>query len=80
MPKIEDASKSLKIEKERFAKLYSLAEELEADIKELRESLDNRDKWFKSNIDILRGFSRALSEREEIIDNEAASKKAAAKK
>jgi chromosome segregation ATPase len=78
-PKLEELQKTLKIEKERFAKLYSLAEELEADLKEARSAIDNRDKWFKENIDVLRTFSRALSERERIIDLGRKSKSSAKK-
>ncbi len=79
-PKLEELQKTLNTEKVRFSRLYSLSEELEADLKEARAAIEKRDSWFKENIDILRGFSRALSAREKILDLGRKSKSSESKK
>ncbi|RLF48347.1 MAG: hypothetical protein DRN20_04775 [Thermoplasmata archaeon] len=68
--RISALEKEVKTERERFAKLYALAEELEADIKKARKEIEARDKWFKENIDVLRRFAKALEERLKIIEGE----------
>lgn len=66
-PRILDAEDKLKTERARFAKLYSLSEELEEELKDTRKKLEVRDKWFNQNIDIIRNLQRAIDERDSML-------------
>ncbi|MCK4718185.1 MAG: hypothetical protein KAT70_05905 [Thermoplasmata archaeon] len=63
----EDLEKEVRRANERFTKLYSIAEEMEIELKDLRKKLRMRDDWFKDNIDVIKMMVRAIEERENMI-------------
>jgi len=67
-PKLNDLQSSLRIEKERFAKLFKLAEELDEELRSARNEISARDEWFRIHVDQLRGIGKAIDERERMVD------------
>lgn len=76
-PKVSELTKALRVEKERFAKLFQLAEELDEELRVARKEISARDEWFRIHVDQLRGISKAIDERDDLIDA-ASGKKAKA--
>ncbi|MDG6220550.1 MAG: hypothetical protein QCI38_03780, partial [Candidatus Thermoplasmatota archaeon] len=65
--KTEEMEKELQRSNNRFTKLYSIAEEMESELKDLRKKLSTRDEWFKDNIEIIKMMGRAIEAREAMI-------------
>jgi len=66
-PKIDELTQALRVEKERFAKLFRLAEELDEDLRQARREIEARDEWFRIHFETLAHIGRALEEREKMI-------------
>ncbi|MEM2870093.1 MAG: hypothetical protein QW379_06715 [Thermoplasmata archaeon] len=66
-PKLRNLENELRIERERYAKLFALAEELEEEVRAAKRGIEARDEWFRTHIDIFANFSRAIEERERMI-------------
>jgi chromosome segregation ATPase len=73
-PKIGELTSALRVEKERFAKLFRLAEELDEELRVARREISARDEWFRIHVDQLRGIGKAIDERDTLIEG-AKSKK-----
>jgi chromosome segregation ATPase len=68
-PKISDLTSALRVEKERFAKLFRLAEELDEELRVARKEIAARDEWFRVHVEQLRGMGKAIDERDTLIEN-----------
>ena len=65
--KIHNLELDMKRNKERFTKLYTLAQELEQELKDTRDQLEERDTWFKENVDVIRNMQRAIDSRDNMV-------------
>ena len=65
--KIHNMELDMKRNKERFTKLYTLAQELEQELKDTRGQLEERDTWFKENVDVIRNMQRAIDSRDSMV-------------
>jgi len=68
-PKLNELQSSLRVEKERFAKLFKLAEELDEELRTARNEIQARDEWFRIHVDSLRGIGKAIEERDRMVEN-----------
>jgi chromosome segregation ATPase len=66
-PKIKGMEKDLKKQRDQFAKLYSLAEELDEELRYTRKQLEIRDEWFRDHIQVFSSMCNAIGDREGII-------------
>ena len=67
-PKLKDLEHDHRLEKDRFGKLFKLAEDLDLELKEARRQLEARDRWYKKNILAMSNIKRAMEERDEMIE------------
>ena len=67
-PKLKDLEKELKQQRDQFAKLYSLAEELDEELRYARKEIEIRDEWFRDHINVFSGMCNAIKSREDIIE------------
>jgi len=68
-PKISQLTTDLRIERERFAKLFALAEELEDEIKMAKKAILARDEWFRTHVDVFADIQRAVDDHQRMIDS-----------
>jgi predicted nucleic acid-binding Zn-ribbon protein len=73
-PKFKEMENELKKQRDQFSKLYSLAEELDEELRYARKEIENRDDWFRDHINVFKGMCNAISSREEIIRETALKK------
>ena len=66
-PKLKGLENELRIERERYARLFALAEELEEEVRVAKKGIEARDEWFRTHIDIFSNFSKAIEERDMMI-------------
>lgn len=66
-PVIRTLKTSLREEKERYAKLFAITEELEEELEEARKQSTVRDQWFRSNVGKLEALDQAIRERAAMI-------------
>ena len=66
-PRMKEMEKELKKQRDQFAKLYSLAEELDEELRYTRNEIEARDDWFRDHINVFSGMCNAISSREDII-------------
>jgi predicted flap endonuclease-1-like 5' DNA nuclease len=62
-PELERLETLYKDEKERYAKLFAITEELEEELENARVELEMRDKWFQKYFGQLENFNMAMKER-----------------
>jgi chromosome segregation ATPase len=79
-PKVKNLDNELRKQREQFAKLYSLAEELDEELRYTRKEIDIRDQWFRDHIMVFKSMCNALDSREEIIRDTALNPSLAAPK
>jgi len=68
-PKVQQLTTDLRIERERFAKLFALAEELEEEIKMAKKAIEARDEWFRTHVDVFANLQRAVDDHQRMIDS-----------
>lgn len=68
-PKIRELASSLRIEKDRFAKLFALAEELDEELRQAKKEIEVRDEWFRVHVDVLTNVGKAIEERDRMIES-----------
>ncbi len=68
-PKIRDLQAQLRIEKDRFAKLFKLAEELEEEVQQAKQEIAVRDEWFRLHAEPLRNIEKAIEEWDQRIES-----------
>lgn len=61
-PKIRDLQAQLRAEKERFAKLFALAEELDEELRHAKREVEARDEWFRTHMDGIRNMGEVIEE------------------
>lgn len=66
-PKLKEMEKELKNQRDQFAKLYSLAEELDEELRYTRKEIEIRDEWFRDHINVFSSMCNAITSREDII-------------
>jgi len=66
-PQIDELTRLYKDEKERYAKLFIITEELEEDLAGTKKELEIRDLWFKNNIGVLTNLSKSIRDRDMMI-------------
>jgi hypothetical protein len=74
MPRIDELNELYREEKERYAKLFIITEELEEELALAKKELEIRDSWFKNNIGILSNLSKSIIDRDNMV-KEITSKK-----
>ncbi len=67
-PRLKDLEQNLRMEQDRFAKLFKLAEDLDTELKEARRQIEVRDQWFKKNVMGMANIRRAIEERESMVE------------
>lgn len=70
-PLIDELKTILRKEKERYAKLFAITEELEEELEEARNQLEARDQWYQRNIGRLESLNDAIRERSRMMSRVA---------
>ena len=65
-PKMKEYENNLKKHRDQFSKLYSLAEELDEELRYSRKQIELRDDWFRDHINVFSGMCNAIKSREDI--------------
>lgn len=68
-PKVEELTRSHKIEKDRYGKLFAIAEELEEELAVARREIEARDEWYKRNISVLENLSTSIQDRAYLVES-----------
>jgi chromosome segregation ATPase len=68
-PRMQQLTTDLRIERERFAKLFALAEELEEEIKMAKKAIEVRDEWFRTHVDVFADIQRAVDDHQRMINS-----------
>ncbi len=68
-PRLKELEQEIRLQHDRFGKLYKLAEDLDLELKEARRQIEARDRWYKKNILVLGNVKRAMEDREEMIES-----------
>jgi len=66
-PKLKSLETDLRLERERFAKLFALAEELEEEVKVAKKAIESRDEWYKNHVDVLGNIQRAMDDYDKMM-------------
>jgi chromosome segregation ATPase len=66
-PRIKSLETDLRLERERFAKLFALAEELEEEVKVAKKAIESRDEWYRNHIDVLGNIQRAMDDYDKMM-------------
>lgn len=66
-PKMDELNRLYKEEKERYAKLFIITEELEEELATAKKELEIRDMWFKNNIGVLSNLSQSIRDRDMMV-------------
>jgi len=61
-PRLKSLETDLRLERERFAKLFALAEELEEEVKLAKKAIATRDEWYRNHVDVLGDLQRAMTD------------------
>jgi chromosome segregation ATPase len=61
-PRLKSLETDLRLERERFAKLFALAEELEEEVKLAKKAIAARDEWYRTHVDVLGDIQRAMQD------------------
>ena len=68
-PKVDELTRTHKLEKERYTKLFAIAEELEEELAVARKEIEARDQWYKRNISVLENLSGSIKDRTLLIES-----------
>jgi len=66
-PRLKALETDLRLERERFAKLFALAEELEEEVKLAKKAIAARDEWYRSHVDVLGDIQRAMDDYDKMM-------------
>ena len=70
-PKIKELETNVKKQRDQFSKLYSLAEELDEELRYSRQQIELRDDWFRDHINVFSSMCNAIKSREDITKETA---------
>ena len=68
-PKVDELTRTHKLEKERYGKLFAIAEELEEELAVARKEIDARDQWYKRNISVMENLAGTIKDRSLLIES-----------
>jgi DNA repair exonuclease SbcCD ATPase subunit len=68
-PKVDELTRTHKLEKERYGKLFAIAEELEEELAVARKEIEARDQWYKRNISVMENLSGSIKDRSLLIES-----------
>jgi len=68
-PKVEELTHSHKVEKDRYGKLFAIAEELEEELTVSRREIEARDEWYKRNISVLENLAASVQDRAYLVES-----------
>ena len=74
-PRINELERLYKEEKERYAKLFAITEELEDDLNKAKSEIDIKDSWFDKNVGMLENIRSSIIERNARLSKMSQSKK-----
>ena len=66
-PRLKSLETDLRLERERFAKLFALAEELEDEVKLAKKAIAARDDWYRGHVDVLGDLQRAMDDYDKMM-------------
>ena len=66
-PRLRELEANIRLEQDRFGKLFKLAMELDAELKEAKAQIDARDRWYKKNVLVMSNIKRAMDEHDNMI-------------
>jgi len=66
-PRLKALETDLRLERERFAKLFALAEELEEEVKLAKKAIAARDDWYRGHVDVLGDLQRAMDDYDKMM-------------
>ena len=66
-PRLKALETDLRLEREKFARLFALAEELEEEIKVAKKAIEARDEWYHSHVDVLGDLNRAMADYDKMM-------------
>ncbi|MCD6383647.1 MAG: hypothetical protein J7L88_04225 [Thermoplasmata archaeon] len=67
-PRIKELEEMHEKDLERYAKLFTLTEDLEAELERVRKEMALRDKWFEENLKPMYNLCQSLYEREKLLE------------
>jgi len=68
-PKVDELNRQHKMEKERYTKLFAIAEELEEELAVARKEIEARDQWYKKNIAVMENLAGSIQDRTLLIES-----------
>ncbi len=68
-PKVDELSRQHKLEKERYGKLFAIAEELDEELAVARKEIEARDHWYKRNISVMENLGSSIKDRTVLIQS-----------
>ena len=68
-PKVEELTRTHKLEKERYGKLFAIAEELEEELAVARKEIEARDSWYSRNISVMENLAGSIKDRTILIES-----------
>ena len=71
-PQFDELNKIYKGEKERYAKLFAITEELEEDLAKTKKESEIKDKWFERNVGMLENIKESIVERNILLNDVSA--------
>jgi len=66
-PRLKELEADLRLEQDRFSKLFKLAMDLDAELKESKNQIDARDRWYKKNILVMSNIKRAMDDYDKMV-------------
>jgi len=66
-PRLRELEANIRLEQDRFGKLFKLAMELDAELKEAKAQIDARDRWYRKNVLVMSNIKRAMDEHDNMI-------------
>ena len=68
-PKVDELTRTHKLEKERYGKLFAIAEELEEELAVARKEIEARDSWYSRNISVMENLAGSIKDRTILIES-----------
>jgi chromosome segregation ATPase len=77
-PRLKELEADMRLEQDRFSKLFKLAMDLDAELKESQSQIDARDRWYKKNILVMSNIKRAIDDYDKMVTDASGSNPAQA--
>jgi chromosome segregation ATPase len=66
-PRLKELEANIRLEQDRFGKLFKLSMDLDAELKEAKNQIEARDRWYRKNILVMSNIKRAMDEHDAMI-------------